>query len=114
MDRCDPGAEVKIVSFDHTVKKGELIRIVTFPYYDSLCKSKEEIMGAIAHEIAHIYAEHDYVKCAEEGRTHEEIEDEADRLAIEWGFAKEIDAMREREKEEAGTLVMKEEREDVD
>ena len=62
-------------------------------------------MGAIAHEIAHVYAEHSYLEQIRGPRTHEEMEDEADRLAIEWGFAKEIKAMRKSEKEETGTLI---------
>jgi len=92
-----PGAEVKILRFEHDIMAGETIKIVNFPYTD-LFNPLRVLRGEIAHEIAHIYAEHDFVQLMN-GKTHEDQEDEADQLAMEWGFKDEIKELREFEKE---------------
>ena len=54
----------------------------------SLSRSKDVILGEIAHELANIHAEH-----LETESPIDEIENEADAIAIAWGFETEIRAM---------------------
>jgi hypothetical protein len=57
----------------------------------SLCDdSEEEIIGTVAHEIAHCFLNQDSGGAV--------MEETADRQARAWGFGKEIDVMRRRER----------------
>jgi hypothetical protein len=76
-----PGAEVKIFQLEHDITAGEIIRIVNFPYSD-LFDPALALKREIAHEFAHVYLEH---VLGVEG-----TEDEADRIAIDWGFEEQI------------------------
>lgn len=54
---------------------------------------EDEILGLIAHELAHVMLEHQQEPEKFEGET-EELEEEANKLALEWGFGKEIEKLR--------------------
>ena len=60
---------------------------------NELSDGDEDVMvGIIAHELAHVFLKHGSVPdMVERGL---EYEDEADRLASNWGFAKEVTAFR--------------------
>ena len=65
----------------------ESVNMVLLPVM-SLSRSKNVILGEIAHELANIHAEH-----LETESPIDEIENEADAIAIAWGFETEIRAM---------------------
>jgi hypothetical protein len=65
----------------------ESVNMVLLPVM-SLARSKEVILGEIAHELAQIHAEHLEIE-----NPIDEIENEADAIAIAWGFETEIQAM---------------------
>ncbi len=86
-----PGAEVKIFQMEDRKLEGTL-RIVNFPY-DSIFMPPVACRGQIAHELAHIFLEHG---CGnEEKQNEEDIEDQTDATAKEWGFEKEIGELRD-------------------
>jgi hypothetical protein len=88
------GAEVKpfILDQDHDVDKWDRVIIVSFPYEIS-CKPSAAARGMIVHELAHVYLHSDEMAITDE------MENEADQTAIEWGFGDEIKALRDYEKE---------------
>jgi hypothetical protein len=65
----------------------ETVNMVLLPVM-SPSRSKDVILGEIAHELAQIHAEH-----LETEGPIDEIENEADPIAISWGFETEIQAM---------------------
>jgi hypothetical protein len=65
----------------------ESVNMVLLPVM-SPSRSKDVILGEIVHELAHICAEHHEI----ESRI-DEIENEADAIAIAWGFETEIEVM---------------------
>lgn len=55
----------------------------------------EEVkIGVIAHELAHVFLNH--TTSRDQRRRKLKYEDEADELASTWGFAKEIEAFRQK------------------
>jgi len=88
------GAEVKILRLEQDMKAESLLKIVTFPFFDAFMPY-DALRGEIAHELAHIYQELDSAIGGNE------IEDEADEIAVSWGFEKEIKAFRDYEEEHA-------------
>jgi len=77
--------------FDGVTKFGASVDedVVTF---DTNLLKKEPVdvkMGIIAHELAHVFLKHAYIKYP----TIKE-EKEADELACKWGFTEEINSMR--------------------
>ncbi len=91
---ANPGAEVKQFNFEHDIHipAGEMLQVVVFPYENEFMYFGAA-RGEIVHELAHLYLEHTATI------EHEKQEDETDNLAREWGFEKEIEALREYEKE---------------
>ena len=65
----------------------ESVNMVLLPVM-SLSRSKDVILGEIAHELAYIHAEHLEIESP-----IDEIENEADAIAISWGFEAEIGVM---------------------
>ena len=62
--------------------------------------SDEALVGAIAHEFAHVFLKHDAppLRCEDKEEFMRELnrgEEEADNLAKKWGFGKEIEASRQ-------------------
>ena len=60
--------------------------------------SDEALVGAIAHEFAHVFLKHDAppLRCEDKEEFVREVnrrEEEADKLARKWGFATEIEAI---------------------
>jgi len=60
--------------------------------------SDEALVGAIAHELAHVYLKHDVppLECQDKEefmREEQRREEEANNLAKKWGFTKEIEAL---------------------
>ncbi len=55
------------------------------------CGNDDIKIGVIAHELAHVYLKHPYCSSGSKGLKNEE---EADSLASNWGFAKELKASR--------------------
>jgi hypothetical protein len=86
-----PGAEVKMFRLERDTKAKSWLRIVTFPF-DNAFMLYDALKGEIAHELAHIYQELD------SPTVWNEIEDEADEIAVSWGFEKEIKEFRDYEK----------------
>jgi hypothetical protein len=86
------GGEVKQFRLEHDLEAGELLQVVTFPY-ENVFMPLRAARGEIVHELAHVWAEH------MPSLEHEKLEEEADNLPREWGFEKEIEALREYEKE---------------
>lgn len=60
---------------------------------DSSCGNDDVKIGVIAHELAHVYLKHLHSSSVRKGLKNEE---EADSLASNWGFAKEIKASRKK------------------
>jgi hypothetical protein len=83
-----PGPEIKIFHLKNDLRAGPL-RIVNFPF-DSALMPVKALKGEMAHELAHIYKEHEI--------TSEEIEDEANGIAKSWGLEEEIKAFKEYKK----------------
>jgi len=65
----------------------ESVNMVLLPVM-SPSRSKDVILGEIAHELAQIHAEHIGIETP-----IDEIENDADAIAIAWGFETEIQAM---------------------
>lgn len=60
---------------------------------NELCDGDENVeIGIIAHEFAHVYLKH--AIAPDDGRGGLKYEDEADKLASKWGFAKEVEIFR--------------------
>ena len=76
---------------ERDTKAKSWLRIVTFPF-DNAFMLYDALKGEIAHELAHIYQELD------SPTVWNEIEDEADEIAVSWGFEKEIKEFRDYEK----------------
>ncbi len=55
------------------------------------CDNDDVKIGIIAHELAHVYLKHPHCSSCRKGVENEE---EADALASDWGFAKEVKASR--------------------
>ena len=82
------GAEVKLFHLEKGIRKGQTMRIASFPY-TSMFRPREAIRGMVVHEIAHVFLEHDFKKDGVQ------IEDKADQTARNWGFEAEIKALRD-------------------
>lgn len=93
-------AEVTFFEAGQDIKADDRLIIAIFPYASSFLSYKA-LRGEIAHELAHVYAEHlipDKIKFGAEA------EDEADELAKNWGVEEEINAnKRETEALKKGT-----------
>jgi len=87
------GAEVKILRSESGIKKDQTFRIVNFPYA-SIFMPHSALRGEVAHELAHVLLTHESVS-----RDLDKMEDEADRVASNWGFRNEINALRDYWKE---------------
>jgi len=95
----NPGAEVKVFAIREPLGEGHTIRIVNFPYSLLLDRSAMALQGTIAHELAHVYLEHNLSP----DRAPEVREDEADQLAISWGFREGIETLRREQEAEQQT-----------
>jgi len=86
----NPGAEVKHFFFEENDnhENWDRIVIVTFPF-GIIDMSAKAARGMIAHELVHVCVHSD------KAISNDAMEDEADRIAMEWGFEEEIKAMRE-------------------
>ena len=83
----NPRAEVKLLTIDENIKS-ERLKIVVFNH-ETMYMPFDAIKGEIAHELVHIFWEHD--------PTHDDYdkrEDEVYEVAKKWGFEKEIAALR--------------------
>jgi hypothetical protein len=69
----------------------ETLEEVAIVYLDRKCLDmpRDVAVGTLAHEFAHVFLEHSGNKA---GLPEE---DEADKLACQWGFTREIEAMRQ-------------------
>jgi hypothetical protein len=85
------GAELKFFDLEHNMKVGERLIVVVFPF-ETASRSFDVARGAVAHELAHVYAEH---LIPGKLKGYDEAEDEADQIAKNWGFDKEIEALRQ-------------------
>lgn len=92
-----PGAEVKVFQLEHDLKAG-MLRIVNFPF-DTAFMPLKAMRGEVAHELAHIFGEHEVPS--------DEAEDEADRIVKEWGLGDELDAFRDYEQKQEYVSEMK-------
>ena len=88
----NPGAEVKQIHPEKTIKAGDLLQIVTFPY-GMVSYPPGAARGSIVHELAHIYLGH--TPACETPEGYEEREDKADEITKGWGFEEEIQAIKE-------------------
>lgn len=62
---------------------------------DELSDGDDSIkIGIIAHELAHAFLEHPIAP--DDGKGGLKYEDEADKLASDWGFKEEVDALRQK------------------
>lgn len=87
------GSEVKHFFFD---EKWDHVIVVNFPYALSEMDDTMAAKGSIVHELAHVHSHSDSPVSSDER------EDEADKIAIDWGFGAEIEKMREFEKDILG------------
>jgi len=88
------GAEVKQIELKDDIKAGEILQAAIFPI-EVVSRPTEVMRGVVAHELAHICLGH----LADKPPYFEVRENQADDLAKDWGFKKEIEAMREYHKE---------------
>lgn len=79
------GGNVLVLKVNNDIKKGETLQILTVSVSDFFGEASE-LIGILAHELAHIFAGHI-------GGSRE-IEREADEIASSWGFDAEIKASR--------------------
>ena len=84
------GAEVKRFVLADDFRTGEKIQIVTFPYTTAFLPLSAT-RGEIAHQLAHIYGEHNGASGARTDATQRQ----ADQTAKFWGFQEEIRAHRD-------------------
>jgi len=82
-----PRTEVKSLKVSKNLK-GMPVKIVIFTH-ESMYMPFDAIKGEIAHELVHIFSEHDV-----NNDDYDKREDEIDEVAKEWGFEKEIVALR--------------------
>ena len=83
----NPRAEVRLLTIDKNIKS-ERLKIVVFNHA-SMYMPFDAIKGEIAHELVHIFLDHDPVH-----DDYDKREDEVDEVAKEWGFEKEIAALK--------------------
>ncbi len=83
-----PGGEVKAFELEHDITQGNQ-QIVTFSY-SSGSLPKMVLRGEIVHNLAHVYSDPGGVV---------EGEDQIDSIALEWGFEKELKAVKEHNRE---------------
>ncbi len=80
-----PRAEVKLLTVNENMR-GQRLKIVIFSH-ESMYMPFDAIKGEIAHELVHIFLEHDPAH-----DDYDKKEDEVNEVAKKWGFEKEIAA----------------------
>ena len=84
--------------YEGRVRWGALVTedSVTFDTYrlvEECQNDKDVLIGVIAHEFSHVFCEHGIFVNEDFSL---KVEDEADKMAIKWGFKKEIKAFRKK------------------
>lgn len=86
----NPGAEVKPFVLNDEENAGDWDRILVVPFpYAVYTMPPMARQGSTVHELPHVCVHSD------KAASTDAMEDEADRVAGEWGFKEEIEAMRE-------------------
>ena len=82
-------SEVKVFNLENGIRKGQALRIVNFPY-SVVSRPIAAMRGTFVHELAHVFLDHD-----PERDDPKVIERKADQAAKNWGFKKEIKALKD-------------------